>query len=35
MKLSAIFRMWPSNTPMATEGESWKRWLTQGYGYGF
>ena len=34
MNPSAILRMCPSKTPIATEGESWKRWLTQGNGYG-
>ena len=34
MNASAIFRMLPSNTPMAIEGASWKRWFTHGYGYG-
>ena len=33
-KLSVILRMWASNSPMAMDGESWKRWLTQGKGYG-
>ena len=26
--------MWPSKIPIATDGESWNRWFTHGYGYG-
>ena len=33
-KWSDIFRMCPSKTPMAMLGASWKRWFTQGKGYG-
>ena len=29
---AAILRMWASKRPMATDGESWKRWFTQGNG---
>ena len=34
LKPSAIFRMCPSKMPMAIDGASWKRWFTQGKGYG-
>ena len=32
LKPSAILRMCPSNTPIATDGESWNRWLLHGKG---
>jgi hypothetical protein len=31
-KPSAIFAMWPSNTPIASDGASWNRWLAHGNG---
>src|ERR1035437_11114910 len=33
-KPSVILRMCASNRPMASDGESWKRWFAQGNGYG-
>ncbi len=32
LKPSAILAMWPSNTPIATDGLSWNRWLVHGNG---
>ena len=35
LKFSAILAMWPSNRPIATDGESWNRCEVHGNGYGW